>query len=81
MKVIFCRMSCRFYSSIIRNLMKYSLSQVNSDSIFIPVGFLPKNYIRSGAFSKSNSAVSPRDTGFIPKDRKKTLRDNLIIST
>lgn len=31
-------------------------------------GFLPKNYIRSGAFSKSKRAVSPGDTGLIPKN-------------
>lgn len=41
----------------------------------------PKNYIRSGAFSKSKRTVSPRDTGLIPKDRKNPLRDNLIIPT
>ena len=44
-------------------------------------GFLPSNYIRSGAFSKSKCAVSPRDTGLIPKNRENALRDNLIIST
>lgn len=61
--------------------MKFSLSQVNSDSIFIPVGFLPKNYIRSGAFSKSKRAVSPGDTGLIPKNVENPLHDNLIIFT
>ncbi len=44
-------------------------------------GFLPKNYIRSGAFSKSKRTVSPRDTGLIPKDRKNPLHDNPIIPT
>lgn len=44
-------------------------------------GFLPSNYIRSGAFSKSKRAVSPRDTGLIPEDRKNPLHDNLTIST
>ena len=44
-------------------------------------GFLPKNYIGSGAFSKSKRAVSPGDTGLILKNRKNPLHDNLIIST
>ena len=44
-------------------------------------GFLPKNYIRSGAFSKSKSTVSPRDTGLIPKNGENPLHDNLIIPT
>lgn len=47
----------------------------------IILGFLPKNYIKSGAFSKSKCTVSPRDTGLVPKDRKNPLRDNSIIST
>ena len=41
---------------------------INSDAFDYSLGFLPKNYIRSGAFSKSLTAVSPRHTGFIPKD-------------
>ena len=44
-------------------------------------GFLPKNYIRSGAFSKSKRTVSPGDTGLIPKNRKNPLHDNPIIFT
>ena len=44
-------------------------------------GFLPKNYIGSGALSKSKCAVSPRDTGLIPKERKNPLHDNPIIFT
>lgn len=44
-------------------------------------GFLPKNYIRSGAFSKSKRTVSPRDTGLIPEYRKNPFCDNLIIPT
>ena len=47
----------------------------------VPDGFLPKNYIRSGAFSKSKRTVSPGDTGLIHENRKKPLRDNLVIST
>lgn len=45
------------------------------------VGFLPSNYIRSGAFSKSKRAVSPGDTGLIPKNGENPLHDNLIIFT
>lgn len=61
--------------------MKFSLSQVNFDSIFIPVGFLPKNYISSGAFSKSKHTVSPGDTGLVSENGENPLHDNLIIST
>lgn len=44
-------------------------------------GFVPSYYIRSGAFSKSKRAVSPGDTGLIPKNGENPLHDNLIIST
>lgn len=44
-------------------------------------GFLPKNYIRSGAFSKSKRTVSPRDTGLVSENGENPLHDNLIIST
>ena len=47
----------------------------------IPHGFLPKNYIRSGAFSKSKRTVSPRDTGLIPKNRKNPFNSSDLIPT
>ena len=44
-------------------------------------GFLPKNYIRSGAFSKSKCTVSPRDTGLISKNGENLLALSCIIPT
>ena len=44
-------------------------------------GFLPKNYIGSGALSKSPITVSSRDTGFIPEDRKNYESVKTLIPT
>ena len=33
-------------------------------------GFLPSNYIGSGALSKSLTAVSEKDTGLVPEDNQ-----------
>ncbi|MBP5362000.1 MAG: hypothetical protein J6Y71_03085 [Ruminococcus sp.] len=59
----------------------FDLGKQLNNGIYHLVGFLPKNYIRSGAFSKSKRTVSPRDTGLIPEDRENPLHDNPIIST
>lgn len=47
----------------------------------IEIGFLPKNYIRSGALSKSRITVSPRHTGLIPKDKQNYESEKTLITT
>ena len=44
-------------------------------------GFLPSNYIRTGAFSKSKRAVSPGDTGLVSENGEKPLDLSCTIST
>lgn len=47
----------------------------------IEIGFLPKNHIRSDAFCQSLATVSPRHTGFIPKDRQNYEFKKTLITT
>ena len=47
---------------------------INSDAFDYSLGFLPKNYIRSGALCQSGAAVSEKDTRLVPKNGENPLR-------
>ena len=54
---------------------------INSDAFDYSLGFLPKNYIRSGALCQSGAAVSQKDTGLVSKDKQNYESEKTLITT